>query len=626
MTIVDTTSDLSFADYTTLDNVSFAAEWKDKYQFLRTAMLPDVARWVRLLRYYHPRQLEDHWHAWNGSSKIPSPKLFKSKDLSVEIFNWCRPIIEVYLSLLSGQKPWPFMLDVPPREATLDSEVFRADAAEKVIIEEMINMKIPLHFEDFCQSVVMFGIGYAYSWLDPEIKRLKTRAVPWPGDVLPIWGSDRYGAGAEGMEACIMQERIPLETAMRLYPNKDLVESAPADMLDRPTSTFDEAYTLRRSVHVLKVWYRWDDNDGSHHVGYAEIAYDGVRDGDPVLYREDDTKYPDIPVIWAARVATPGEAPHQSAGVLDDVVGINAEYNEKLCALSDAILKNIYTKYKGKGMTEKTIPRMVPGSSIYPLGANQDLVPLIEQIGQIPFDSFLTRLETMMLSIAGLSRLMMGSLPPGETSGEALMNLLHAAIARLEVIRTPIQWSWVHLITNVWIPLLRDFGEWEYTDTKGRTKTATLDVLFEGINRVDWQWPDVTPRDALRAAELAMNLGRGGWLSDESVMKRAQIPSVVDELQKIRRQKQDIVMHPADVLASAGAKLQELQAKIAEMQATAAMQPAIPADTGNNVQDARNKMAAAKTPVLSEEDNAVAPGTPENAAQGIVGAAPEQVR
>lgn len=270
---------LSFKDYADLDDVEFAAKWRDKYQFLRTAMIPDVARWLRLVRYYHPRILEDHWHAWNGSGKIPSPKLYKSKELSVEIFNWCRPIIEIYLSLLAGQKPFPFTIDVPPREATLDSEVYRADAAEKVIMEEMYNMKIPLHFSDFCQSVCMFGIGYAYSWIDTETKRLKTRTAPWPGDVLPIWGSDRYGAGAEGMEACIMQERIPMEQALRLYPGRQLVQSGPVDWLQRPQTTFDQSYSLRRTFHLLKVWYRWDDAKGKHKIGYAELAYDGVKIG-----------------------------------------------------------------------------------------------------------------------------------------------------------------------------------------------------------------------------------------------------------------------------------------------------------------------------------------------------------
>lgn len=554
----DTDWDGTLEDFDELDNNRFAMEWKLRYMYYRTQMLPDIGRWMRLLRFFHPRTLVDHWQDSFGN---PLPKLYFSEGLSVEIYNWCRPIIEVYGSLLAGQKPLPFDIDIPPIDVEDPVQRFLADAQEKIIRSELYSQRIPMHFLDFCTSVVLFGIGYVYSWIDTEDRRLHTQAISWPGDVLPQWGSDRYGRGDEALESCILTERMPIDAAQRLYPDTHF-QASMIDLSMRPDGRSQEFFQVG-STQILKVWWRWREETrktnkrGKEHIGYAEIAYDGTQDGQPaVLYREDDTKYPDIPVRWATKFQTPGEAPHRGAGVLDDVVGINTEYNERFSALSDMLMRLVYPKYKAKGFTALNAPRFAEYSNTIPMGLNQDLIPIVEQINPAAFDAWLGRAETMILTSSGLSRLIMGSLPPGsQTSGEAMQNMLHASISRLEVIRTPIQWAWQSLFTDIWVPLLIKYGKHKaYDDKSDKNVTYKLAPLFVGFNRVDWIWPDVTPRDAIKTAELAMNLGRGGWLSDESVMKRTGSQSALDEIEKIRKERQDIIMHPDRVSATVQAE------------------------------------------------------------------------
>src|SRR5712664_696805 len=103
----------------------------------------------------------------------------------------------------------------------------------------------------------------------------------------------------------------------------------------------------------------------------------------------------------------------------------------------------------------------------------------------------------MMLTVSGLSRLLMGSIPPGSNdSGEALSILTHASVGRLEVVRTPIQWAWTTMIDDVWVPLMRKYSTFKTTDVEtGKPVKVSLAPIFDNFNHTEWQWPDVTPRD-----------------------------------------------------------------------------------------------------------------------------------
>ena len=609
----------SLEEYDSLADAAFANEWKARYMMGRARMLIDVARWMRLLRFFHPTKLQDHWQDSLGN---PLPKLFKSTGLSVEIYNWCRPIIEVYGSLLAGQKPLPFQLDVPPFDPLNEVSRFTADAQEKIIVQELYDQKIPLHFLDFCTSTVLFGIGYVCSWIDPETKRLKTQAIPWPGDVIPEWGSDRYGRGADTLESVVITERMPIDTAKRLYPDVKFNNSF-LDFTARPDGTLGIDYRPG-NVQVLKIWWRWKDGKKDK-IGYAEIALDGTDNpGEPsLLSRNDDTGYPDIPIRWASRFQTPGEPPHRSAGVLDDIVGINTEYNERLSAYSDLLMKLVYKKYVGKGFTSANAPRFAEGqSNVIPINYQQDLKALEESVNNFPFDSFLSRLESMILTISGLSRLIMGAIPPGtDNSGEALQQLLHASISRLEVVRTPIQWAWTGLFDEVWVPLMRKHYVFNVKDDRGKKSKVSVAPIFETYTRTQWIWPDVTPRDSIKSSELAMNLARGGLMSDETAMQRAQIPSVVDEIEKIRKQRQDPILHPLDMRNTIMAQQMELQLKMMS-QGMAQMN----SQNGPGQLDQANvEQQAAQTPALGVEDNSVPAGSIQNAVQGAQQAVPPQI-
>jgi len=589
----------------------FVKEWKDKYRVRRSEFSQDTARWLRLLRFFHPRTLQDHWQDSKGNAL---PKLRRSAGRSIEIYNWVRPFIEVYGSLLAGQKPLPFTLDIPPFDPNNQLSMRRADVQEKALMMEVQRQKIPLHFQDFVTSLTLFGIAYVFSWIDYKTKKLKTATIHWPGDVLPQWSSDRYGSGGDGMESVILTERISFDWAQRLYPDKEFKPTTEVGLDEnRPNFNSSLFTNQQNSVHILKVWWR----NGEDKIGYAELDYDGEQ----VLYREDDTGYPDIPVRWAARFPTPGEPPHRSAGVVDDVVGVNTEYNERLSEFADLLHSIADPKYIGKNMNPLTVPRLADGSNIYPLAANQDLAPLREAINQFPFDSFLSRMETIMLTSAGLSRLLMGTTVPGETSGEALNNLLHAAISRLEVVRTPIEWAWKSLIGEIWVPLLIKYGD----DAHG--------PIFDQFTRCDWGWPDITPKDALKAAQVAMALAQQGVISDEEARKRVGVLSPVDEVAKIKEQRKDTILHPNDVRNTALAEEALAMAAAAKQQAaTGVPQPGQPGGLDNVRKQASNlsfeqfqQEQAPHPPIMNPAGGTRPPttqGSPANARQGFAGNAP----
>lgn len=532
-------------DFAELADNAFAQEWKQRWQLQRIQQIPDIGRWLKVLRYFAPRRMEDHWQDTQG---MPLPKLAESEGLSVAIWNFCQPMIEVYGSLLAGQKPYPFDLDVRPSDPKVPSEKFRAEAQEKLIEMQMERQGIPLHFLDFCVSVMMFGIGWVYSWIDDKTNMLQTQAISWPGDVIPQWGSNRYGRGGDALESCILVENMSIDMAKRKYPGTEFVAGS-ADLAFRPDSAM-QALIPGGTTQILKVWYRQLSDstpDAKEQIGYAEIAVSGTREQSPaVLLRNDDTGYPDIPVRWASRFNNPGEAPQKSAGILDNIIGINTEYNERLSAFSDLLMKFVYPKLKGKNYNTNTMPRIGPKTTMVPMGPNQDITIIqdIIQGGQAYFDSFLNRMEHYFMTSGGLTSLMMGSAPPGETSNAALETMIHSSIGRLEVVRTPIQWAWLSLFQDIWIPLLYRWGKYSATDSAtGKKTTVSLKEMFSSFSGFTWTWPDVTPRDALRVIQTTTDLVNSGMLSRQTGMRRIRIASPMDEMERIRQEWQDPILN-----------------------------------------------------------------------------------
>ena len=197
---------------------------------------------------------------------------------------------------------------------------------------------------------------------------------------------------------------------------------------------------------------------------------------------------------------------------------------------------------------------------------------------------------------------------------------MHASISRLEVVRTPIQWAWTSLFEEIWVPLMSKYYKYNVKDDNGRRVTVAVAPIFEKFTRTAWVWPDVTPRDSIKAAELAMNLSKAGLLSDEGAMQRAQIPSVVDEVEKIRKQRQDDIMHPLDVRSTLMVRQMEQQLEMmAQQQAAMNMQNA-----PGELDQAMLEEGAAKSPRLGVEDN-VPQGSQANAVQGLQQSVPPQI-
>lgn len=668
-------SEMPLEDMERLDDNQFAAEWRQRYTYRRTMLIPEITRWMKLVRYIHPKQLADHWRTNTGATH---PKLVRSKDLSVEIYNWCRPTIEIYVALLAGAKPMPFGIDLPALDPSSRAELYRADSVGKILNEEMYNQKIPLHFADFCQSVAAFGIGYVYSWIDQDTRRLKTQGIGWPGDVLPEWGSDRYGNGADGMESCILRERLTVDLAERMYPGVEFHASLP-DYTLRPDGSLISNTSPLPTVEILKVWYRWmddgDDNDdepksatvvkkhgttrlvekpGKNKIGYAEIAYTENTDSQ-VLYREDDTGYPDIPVRWAARATVPGQPPHTGAGVIDDIIGVNQEYNETMSGLKDILMRQANPRYVAHGFGNGQVPKIVAGfMNMIPLGnSNQKLEQLQDSVDKVGFQTFLDKLEQIMLQSTGISRSFLGSPMSSETSGKALEQAQHSAILRLEIMRTPIQWAWTSLIADIWLPLLREFGEYSIAEPyTNKPKSVSLKSLLDGFRRVEWIWPDVSARDSAAKMQMLMSLNQAGKVSDERVMREAGITSPEDEKVKIREDWQDPILHPERVQQQEMIKAHKAQAAAAQQQQET--QPRVilrgtltpeqelqiaeqggfsgapqgggagvdaTAKLGSAMQQVQLKGAAGKIPPKRPDQNArpVVPQSDVNAAQGLEG-------
>jgi hypothetical protein len=603
------------------EGFDMADEIQRLYTFRKAQMSTVILRDMRLLRWFDPEKLQDQWqNVWTGR---PLSKLYHSSGLAVEIFNWTKPVVESLTGLMAGYKPMAYRINVPPEDPAAESDILQSDIIEKLILRRARAMdpSYSVSYMDHVSNVMSMGRGCKYTYWNDEEQRPIVENL-WPGFVADYWQR-----GARTLEQVVVASEMSAGEACELYPEyEDEIMASLVSPTEGYGATISHRETNRSPFHhvtVLNFWARL----GSGRIGmWPVLAGDksGRSARGSLLLEKYVTKnsgYDDIPVRITPRFKIMDKPPSEATGALHDVAPLNTEYNEVFSAFRDMLWRAIYQRYKAKGFTFRNAPRLIPGTGIYALPRpDQDIARIEEIVNTVPVEQFLNHLEEMIIVLPGLNRFFLGSAPPSETSGEAITAAIKSSITRLEPVRTNVGEDelWMY---RMWLGFEERFASASHAGY-----TISMAQIIEGKRDVELKWSDITPREATKEKQLALAGSAAGKISDDTVMDAWDIVSKPDEVRKIRKERQDPIMHPEHVSQTAAALLQMAQAKAA-MRPQAQMGgpapgggPGNPASRGN---EAARTAAAQAAPPRSEADNdRVMPPTQAGQLANMVAPAP----
>jgi hypothetical protein len=541
----------SFAE---LDDEELGRQIKRRWMVRRTQMLPQIVMDMRLLRFIDPERIQDQWqNVWSGK---PLAKMYHNAGLSVNQYNWTAPIIEALTGLIAGGKPRPYDLDLESEDSSSESGRLQADIAEKYCTRVYRKQRYQVTFLDGISGLWSLGRRWTQVTTNPETRMPEIRDL-WPGSVAAFWQHDR-----RTIEQVITSTRMLPGEAAALYPDKkDEINAAvtgPYQTGGASVSPNDSRSPLLASgVTIMTCWYRTLDNT----IGQCVVLLNDVTSGRDelptiILSRDDDTGYTDIPLRCTPKFRVKDRNPDEAQGVLLGVAQLQTEYNEVMSAFHDMLWRAIYQRYKAKNFVKP--PKLLKGTNIYAMRGDQDILRLDEQVNQVPVEAFINRLENMLIILPGLNKYFLNSAPPSETSGDSIVASINASITRIEPVRTNIQddetWLWEQVLEQAaaFGVVKDDIGELPLRDVLG------------GPYFVNIGWIDVTPKDAVKAKQLALAGLKAGVISLETAQNEWRILSKTDEQRAILRERTDARWSPSAVQQTAQALMAQIQVQKAK--------------------------------------------------------------
>lgn len=598
--------------YGALDDDEIASEIKRRYIVRKTQMSERIALDMRLLRWYDPEVLQDHWQSlWTGK---PHPKMFHTSGLSVNIYNYTKPVLEAGVGLLAGGKPRPYDINVKPLDEMSESSRVQADIIEQYVYRMRRKTRYDVTYTKLVTDLWFLGRCWRQVTTDdrsrlPRIKRL------WPGSVAGFFADD----GITLEQAIVATHMLPSDL-INMYPeHKERIIAATMSGEAAATWQGIESRTKHKfdKATVLTSWYR----TGEEKVGMCVVLMGAAPDGKGqheadsfLLAKNEDTGYRDIPVRCTPRFAPVDKDLDEAQGILFEIAGPQSEFNEVMSAFHDSIWRAVYQRYKAKGFVKP--PKLLKGTNIYAMRSDQDILRLDDVLNDIPIEHFIDHLEEMILLFGRMNQYMLGKGPPGETSGEAIVQSINASLTNIEPTRTWLQGDeeWTH---EQFVQQGVAFGEVRYDDRV----IPMSEILGGGDNEIELGWLDVTPRDAVKAKQLALAGFKAGVIDLDRTQDEWRILSKTDMQRRIRRERRDPIMRPESVSATAAAIIQMARAKQAEAQTQALLQqtagPPPGAQLPSNTETVANEMAttaAARGAAPNfESDNAPTGGPPATA-------------
>jgi hypothetical protein len=399
-----------------------------------------------------------------------------------------------------------------------------------------------------CLVKALYGFTFSKTFWDPIEKFPRVVIIDQPENLYVGWGASDfsrmdfaiycYGLSPQAAEEEYGVGTVPVKIGDSYYP---FVTNGTHD---DPLGTVNYSEDFRNArvrtqyeesqVEVYDYWYKKPGGKGKR-----PVVWNAIFVGNQLVEHAKHPEYDgELPYDILPNTYIPG-SPY-GRPELYDIEQLIREKDERLTQAA----QHIHTNTDGPmwQIVGPDAPDDVPAGAIPKAntvatpGAGSEIKAINPPILQYPVEDYLKRLDLELETVSGLNELLLGRAPATVLgSSKAITALVANYEARIRMKRDLLY----HWRKSAWKKAAK---LWEKKDKDVKT-------IIDGRYRLNITAPELTPRDELEIANMAMNLVGSRIWSLERAMDRTGVEDPSDEKELIRSEQTDAALNPAAVQA-----------------------------------------------------------------------------
>jgi len=461
--------------------------------------------------------------------------------------------------------------DIVPMEDTEDARQLAA-GVERLYSAWKRDVDYERKAHQACIVKALYGRTAAKVWWDDEANRPAFRIIDQPRNLWLGWASTDYtrldwAAYVYKVSETAATEEFGVETRQRkdeggntqytyVVPQRTLTYS-PTPVSNVRGWLHDKEWGM---IEVIDYWCRVPDPKATLEVGKPTkmVTRNVIVVGNCVVKDETHEEYAgELPYIPLFNTFIPGVPDGRSE--LYDVEHLIREKEERLSAGGTLINKTVGAQFwqlVGPEAPDRTPQglRPKPNEVVAP-GAGNRIEKIEPWMPEFQLEQYLARLDREMVDVTGLNDLLRGMAPASVMSSSKAINALVANYEARIRMRRDLFYEWRARL-------------WTLATTLWKDKVPALKGVLENAGALITTNPSLTPRDDLETATMAANLLNARVWSQTRAMAMTDVEDPEAEQQRIREERTDASLFPADVqtMAATIATLQQLQTSQQELQ------------------------------------------------------------
>ena len=410
---------------------------------------------------------------------------------------------------------------------------------------------LDLKADDICRIKGLYGDAAVKVYWDPIEKRPTTLVLESLENLYLGWGDSNFrrldwAIYCYGLSPQAVEETYGVDVEMKraegggYYPWVTRSSADHADPLDQLSGGEERqrqqtAYE-KAQVHVYDYWYKRPAGAGKKPTIWNCIYVGNYMVKPPTRHKE----YDNLPFVLISNAKVPGQPTGRSD--LYDVEQILREKDERLTQAAQMIhqvIRGQMWQLVGPDAPDDVPANAIPQpNKVATPGSGNEIRTIQPFMPQFAVEDFLTRLDREAATITGLNDLLLGLAPAGAlNSSKAIAALTANFVARVNPKRKLLYRGY------------RDI--WDMAATIWERKSTDIRAILDGQHRISIKAPDLTPRDELETAQMAVNLIQNRIWSSERGMDATGVEDPSEEKGLIREEQTDASLNPAAVQAMA---------------------------------------------------------------------------
>lgn len=453
-----------------------------------------------------------------------------------------------------------------------ETERKQAERLERLYFAWKDEDEFELKVHQACVVKGLYGYTFGKVWWDAAEKRPTVGIIERPENLYVGWGNSNYdridwALYCYGMSDEAIEEDYGLKVGEfegapgQFHPYVMGDHADPLHLLStRPE--YRRGRINEEMVEIYDYWYKKYVGKGK-----AEV-WNAIFVGNHLVSNRRHPEYTDIPYVPLPNTFIPG-SPY-GRPELYDVEQMIREKDERLTAAAqmiETITNGQMWQLIGQEAPDEVPPNALPRpNKVATPGPNARIEALQPFVPQFAIEDYIKRIDSEIETITGLNEVLLGKAPSATLGSSKAMNSLVALYEARVRMKRDLLYRWRKRV-------------WKMVCQVWEAKDKEIAHIIDGRYRIDIKAPELTPRDELEVAQMAINLVNSRIWSMERAMDRTGVEDPGDEKMLIRSEQTDPTLQPAAVqaqttLLSAMAALQQqgVQMPNAEQTANAARQ------------------------------------------------------